>query len=122
MKTYTKEELANILDLHAKWLNDIDDGLRADLRFADLRSADLSFADLRFANLDKRYIQISCIGSRKGLTTYCFDDDEILCGCFKGNLSEFEKQVNITHQNHQQYLNEYMGFINYIRGLQKWTS
>ena len=152
MKTFTKEELAKILDDHAKWLNDIDGGIRAnlsyaDLRYADLSSADLSYADLRYAdlryadlryadlssanlssanlssanlssaNLSKRYIQISCIGSAKRMTTYCFDDDVIWCGCFKGTLDEFEKQVNETHENEEQYLKEYLGFINYLRSL-----
>jgi uncharacterized protein YjbI with pentapeptide repeats len=96
---------------------------RAVLRGADLRGADLSRADLSRADLDKRYIQISCIGSRKDVTTYCFDDDHVWCGCWPngtyrgGTLDEFEKQVRITHANNPQYLAEYLGFISYIRAL-----
>ncbi len=95
----------------------------ADLRYANLRSADLRYANLRSADLssaktDKRYFQAACIGSRKDMTTYCFDDDVIFCGCFKGTLKEFEDKVlkkypdaeNIHHR-------EYVGLINYIRGI-----
>jgi len=89
----------------------------ADLRFADLRSANLSSADLSSANLDKRYIQVSCIGSVKRMTTYSFEDDIIYCGCFKGSLDEFENQVNETHKDNEQYLKEYIGFINYLKSL-----
>jgi hypothetical protein len=89
----------------------------ADLSYADLSSANLSSADLSYADLSKRYIQVSCIGSRKGMTTYCFDDDFIWCGCWKGTLEEFEKQVKATHKNNKQYLKEYLGFIKYVRGL-----
>ena len=89
----------------------------ADLRYANLRSANLRYADLRYANLDKRYIQVACIGSSKRMTTYCFDDDIVWCGCFKGTLQEFEKQVNETHKDNEQYLKEYVGFINYLKSL-----
>jgi hypothetical protein len=51
------------------------------------------------------------------MTTYCFDDDIIWCGCFKGNLEEFEAQVKETHKDNEQYLKEYLGFINYIKSL-----
>ena len=98
----------------------------ADLSYADLRSADLRSANLRYANLsyaktDKRYIQIGCIGSSKRVTTYCFEDDEITCGCFKGTLKEFEKQVKETHKDNKQYLNEYLGAIKYIKSIAKDT-
>ncbi|MEN6553965.1 MAG: pentapeptide repeat-containing protein [Methanobacterium sp.] len=162
MKTYTKEEIANILDLHAKWLNGVDGGVKADLSYSNLRGADLSYsnlrgADLRGANLrgadlrgadlsdsnlsdsnlsgsnlrgtnlrgsdlsysktDKRYIQISCIGSKKRTTIYCFEDNIIWCGCFCGTLEEFENEVKNTHAENKQYLAEYLGFINYIKSL-----
>jgi len=51
MKTYIAEELKEILELHNKWLNNEDGGVRADLSYANLRSADLSYANLRSANL-----------------------------------------------------------------------
>lgn len=98
----------------------------ANLRYANLRSADLSYADLRSANLsyaetDKRYIQIGCIGSSKRVTTYCFEDDKITCGCFTGTLKEFEAECKKTHKDNKQYLNEYLGAIKYIKSLIKDT-
>jgi len=50
MKTYTKDELAAILEAHAKWLRS-DGGSRADLSRAYLSGAYLSRADLIGANL-----------------------------------------------------------------------
>ena len=49
----TKEELSEIIRLHAKWLSDEPGGIRANLRRADLSGADLSGADLRDANLSR---------------------------------------------------------------------
>ena len=62
----------------------------ANLRSANLSSANLSSANLSYAKTDKRYIQIGCIGSSKRVTTYCFEDDQITCGCFTETLKEFE--------------------------------
>ena len=105
------------------------DLLDANLRGADLRGAilcgaiirgvDLNNADLRGAITNKRYIQISCIGSAKRRTTYCFDDDIVWCGCFKGSLADFEKKVKETHKDNEQYLKEYLGFIQYIKTLKE---
>jgi len=53
------------------------------------------------------------------MTTYCFDDDKIWCGCFTGTLAELEAKVKETHKDNKQYLSEYMGFINYIKSLKK---
>ena len=51
----TANELLVILDRHKKWLNNEEDGSRADLRGADLRSADLCGAkkltDLSWASI-----------------------------------------------------------------------
>lgn len=58
MKTYTAEQLAEIIKKHGMWLRDEDGGERADLRYANLSSADLRYADLRYADLsyaDLRY-------------------------------------------------------------------
>ena len=91
----------------------------ANLNSANLSSADLSSADLRLANLRKRYIQIACIGSRKDMTTYCFEDDIVWCGCWTGKLKDFEARVKETHRDNKQYLAEYLGFIKYVKGLKK---
>ena len=119
MKTYTKDELNEILKLHRLWLENDITGVRANLRSANLRFADLSSANLRSANLDNKYIQIACIGSRKDMTTYNFTQDIIWCGCFKGTLKEFEAKVNKTHKEDLINLTEYLGFIKYIKSLKK---
>ncbi len=46
MKTYTKDELAEILRKHQIWLNHAPGGKRADFHGNDLRGADLSGANL----------------------------------------------------------------------------
>ena len=51
MRTYSKDELNKILELHTIWANGDSGGERANLRFADLRGADLRGADLRGVNL-----------------------------------------------------------------------
>ena len=57
MRTFTKEQLAELLAKHRAWLNNEDGGERADLSSADLRYADLSYADLSSADL--RYADLS---------------------------------------------------------------
>jgi len=56
MKTYTPEELAEVLEKHRMWLDDEEGGEQADLRGAYLRGADLSDANLRGANLSDAYL------------------------------------------------------------------
>lgn len=51
MKTYTKEELAEILRKHQIWLNHAPGGKRADFHDDDLHGADLSGANLTDARL-----------------------------------------------------------------------
>ena len=51
MKTLTNEELRDILDQHALWLQDNTKGKRANLSGADLSRAILSGANLHEANL-----------------------------------------------------------------------
>ena len=47
----TKEDLDLILEKHKLWLNNNEDGERANFSYADLRKADLSCADLTYAVL-----------------------------------------------------------------------
>ena len=110
-------ELLKILQNHLKWLRNEEGGSRAYLSGADLSRANLSDANLSGADLDKRYIQLTRIGTRRGTTTYCFTDDIVWCGCFTGTLEEFEQTVNKTHGNNPQFLKEYTGAIQYIRSL-----
>jgi hypothetical protein len=65
MKTYTEEQLQEILQKHKLWIDGEDGGERADLRYADLRYVDLSYADWRYADLsyaDLRHASLSCSG------------------------------------------------------------
>ena len=51
MKKLKIEELEKILELHKKWLNDEQEGIRADLSYVDLSKADLRYANLSYADL-----------------------------------------------------------------------
>ena len=51
MKTYTSKELRKVLELHKKWINNEDCGIRANLSGANLSGANLSDADLYRTNL-----------------------------------------------------------------------
>jgi len=51
MKTFTEEQLREILQRHQLWLDGREGGERADLSCADLHYADFSHADLSHANL-----------------------------------------------------------------------
>jgi hypothetical protein len=56
MKTYTLEELKDIISKHLKYLTDEEGGERADLSYANLRNADLRYANL--SNADLRYADL----------------------------------------------------------------
>ena len=145
----TQEELKGMLDSHKKWIESRGvSGERlnlrgaalhganlrfANLRFADLydanlRTADLRTADLRGANLDKAYYQITRIGSRNDTTTYCVDDDNIVCGCWNnykgGALAEFKERVESVYgedgiRPHKKYYMQYMEAIKFFEKMAK---
>jgi hypothetical protein len=87
----------------------------ADLQGADLQGADLQGADLAYASTDKTYIQISCIGSAKRMTTYCVEDDKVWCGCFTGTMAEFEQQIEKSHKDSPRYLAEYRAAVAFFK-------
>ena len=100
----------------------------ADLRSADLRGADLRGADLSSADLDKTYYQVVRIGSRRGTTTYCVDDDNVLCGCWNnykgGTLEEFKTRVESVYGRegnnpNEQYYDEYMAAITFFAAMKE---
>ena len=110
----------------------------ADLRGANLRGAYLSGADLsdaylrganlRGADLDKTYYQVVRIGSRRGTTTYCVDDDNVLCGCWNnykgGTLEEFKTRVESVYGRednnpNEQYYDEYMAAITFFAAMKE---
>ena len=119
MKKYTVEELNEILRLHGLWVKCDAAGIKANLIGANLSEADLSEADLSEADLSSKIVSMLRIGSRKDMTTYNFDTDEIFCGCFKGTLKEFEAKVKETHKDNPQYLKEYLGAIKYFESLKE---
>jgi uncharacterized protein YjbI with pentapeptide repeats len=53
VKTYTREELKNVLDLHQKWLNGDESGVRANLSWTNLSGANLCGANLSEAILSE---------------------------------------------------------------------
>jgi hypothetical protein len=67
MKIYTAEELTKILEAHQKWLDDAEDGTRADLSGANLSGANLSWADLSRANLSRANLSVADL-SRSNLS------------------------------------------------------
>ena len=100
----------------------------ADLRGAYLRGADLSSANLSGADLDKTYYQVVRIGSRRGTTTYCVDDDNVLCGCWNnykgGTLEEFKTRVESVYGRegnnpNEQYYDEYMAAITFFAAMKE---
>ena len=149
----SKEQLQEIIASHGKWLRGEEGGERADLHSADLSGADmhsaylygaclseadlsgadpcavnLHGADLRETVIDKRYYEVVRIGSRQGATTYCVDDDNVLCGCWNsykgGTLAEFKQRVeNVYGENgktpNAKYYGQYMAAIDFFERMKK---
>ena len=127
------EKLQEIIKSHGRWLRNEEGGERANLRGAylsgaDLSDANLSGADLRGADLDKTYYQVVRIGSRRGTTTYCVDDDNVLCGCWNnykgGTLEEFKTRVESVcgredNNPNEQYYDEYMAAITFFAAMKE---
>ena len=152
------EKLQEIIKSHGRWLRNEEGGERANLSDADLSGADLSDANLRGANLsdanlsdanlsgaylrgadlsgaylrgadlDKTYYQVVRIGSRRGTTTYCVDDDNVLCGCWNnykgGTLEEFKTRVESVYGRednnpNEQYYDEYMAAITFFAAMKE---
>ena len=100
----------------------------ADLRRADLQGADLQGAYLQGAYLDKTYYQIVRIGSRDATTTYCVEDDNVLCGCWNhyrgGTLEEFRKRVESVYGENgetpnKKYYGQYIAAIEFFEKMAK---
>ena len=154
----TQEKLKEIIVSHGKWLRDEEGGERADLkgaylegadlrgayfRGADLRGTDLRRADLRGAyledtylggaylkgaDLNKTYYQITRIGSRNATTTYCVEDDNVVCGCWNnyrgGTLEEFKKRVESVYGKegempNKKYCTQYTAAIKFFEKMVK---
>ena len=120
---------ANLRDANLSGANLSDANLSgADLSGANLRGADLRGANLSGADLDKTYYQVVRIGSRRGTTTYCVDDDNVLCGCWNnykgGTLEEFKTRVESVYGRegnnpNEQYYDEYMAAITFFAAMKE---
>lgn len=58
---------------------------------------------------DTDWFRVGPIGSRNGFTTFALNKDKsiyVFCGCFHGNIDEFEKAVEETHKG-TKYEEEY---------------
>ena len=119
----TQEELKKIIASHGKWLRNEEGGEKADLGDADLRDA-----YLRDADLNKTYYQITRIGSRNATTTYCVEDDNVVCGCWNnyrgGTLEEFKKRVESVYGKDgktpdKKYYTQYMAAIEFFEKMVK---
>ena len=100
----------------------------ANLRGANLDGASLIGADLDGACLDKTYYQITRIGSRKGTTMYCVEDDNVTCGCWNeykgGTLAEFTGRVERVYGDkgitpNEKYYTEYMAAIAFFKAIKR---
>ena len=100
----------------------------ADLQGAYLQGAYLQGADLQEADLDKTYYQITRIGSRNATTTYCIEDDNVVCGCWNnykgGTLEEFRKRVESVYGENgempnKKYYSQYIAAIEFFEKMAK---
>ena len=68
-----------------------------------------------FTQNPKRIVS-GLIGSRKATTTaYWVDNNiQVVCGCFRGNLDDFEARVIETHGDNQ-HAKDYLKFISNVR-------
>lgn len=105
MRELTQEEI-QILQRHAKWLADEEGGKRANLYGANLCAANLCGANLRDADLcgadlcgAKNILAVGPIGSRLDITYAVKHRDRIMikCGCFWGDLEQWQAQCRVTH-------------------------
>ena len=105
MRELTQEEI-QILQRHAKWLADEEGGKRANLYGANLCAANLYDANLRVADLcgadlcgAKNILAVGPIGSRLDITYAVKHRDRIMikCGCFWGDLEQWQAQCRVTH-------------------------
>ena len=110
LRIFTIDELEAIIVKHQAWLNDDDDGERANLSNANLSYANLRYADLRYANLSSANLIL--IG--QDIRDYLFygfknDDDALVirAGCrqFVGitaarqHWTERHTNDNILHED-----------------------
>ena len=96
--------------------SDFSDSNFSDSNFSDsdFRGSDLSEINMSNCILHKNtlFLDFAGIGSEKRRTIILFKKGyhtaKVFCGCFKGNLREFEKQIRETYETtdlkHKQYM------------------
>ena len=142
LKEIRKKELKEKLELHRKWLNDEEGGVKLDLRNTNLKGADLSlanlsYADLSYANLYEadlsktefystnlyktkgNFVGVENIGSKNDTTHYFYNNNRIICGCFDGTMKEFEDKVKETYKESSKEYKQYMIAIDTLKKLAK---
>ena len=145
----SQDELGNVIRNHKEWLSsggtagkrmrlyradlchanlDGADLLKSNLNRADLTGATLKLANLACAETDKTYYQVARIGSSDDVTTYCVEDDNIICGCWNdyrgGTLAEFKERVESVYgeggiRPHAKYYAQYMAAIKFFKKMAK---
>ena len=119
MKTYTKEELAAVINEHGKWLRN-EGGSRANLSGSNLSGSNLSGANLSWANLSgadlskanlskavHAWAQVAFKGHGecgRMLTAVIYaegQDAVYQCGCFSGSLSDIKAYIKKGEQKHR---------------------
>lgn len=118
MRELTKKEI-DVLQRHAKWLQNEEGGEKADLSDANLWGANLSDANLSDANLRGaagKILSFGPIGSRQGITyvTKTERTVHVRCGCFYGTLEEFAAKVEKEHGD-SQHGKSYKAAIEFIK-------
>ena len=87
-----QQELQQVLKLHQKWLNNEEDGVRADLSGSNLRHSDLRGSDLRHSDLSGSNLRganltnITFNENTTGLTNLCPDGEFIAWKKLQGNV------------------------------------
>lgn len=100
----------------------------ADLRGVNLDDINLDGANLSVAKLDQTCYQITRIGSRNGTTTYCVEDNNVVCGCWNkhkgGKLAEFKKRIESVYGENgktpnKKYYTQYMAAVEFFTKMAK---
>ena len=135
LKEISEKELKEKLELHRKWLNDEEGGVKLDLRNTNLKGADLSLANLSYANLYEadlsktefystnlyktkgNFVGVENIGSKNDTTHYFYNNNRIICGCFDGTMKEFEDKIKEIYKENDKEYKQYMIVIDTLKRL-----
>lgn len=100
----------------------------ADLGGVNFSGVNFSGANLSVAKLDQTCYQITRIGSRNGTTTYCVEDNNVVCGCWNkhkgGTLAEFKQRVESVYGENaktpnKKYYTQYMAAVEFFTKMAK---